>query len=346
MRSIFFSWQSETKSAVNRDLIHDALQRATKRLSVACEVDEATRGVSGSPAIFETLLSKITRCSAFIGDLTLVMGSESRKSCNPNVLIEYGYALARPGERYIVPVVNRHFGSPELLPFDLRHKAVRAIYNLSPEASTIEIEAAGQELENLLFMELQLIFESPGSLLGLSDNEVAVAEHIIQSSKRGRGHTYYKTSQLAEATGVEQEAVERAVAELVSREYLRRLSVSGTDSPPVAATPFMFWNLDLYVHGWNPRDDARSIAQALVRSSNTGHGHLATKEFAKKEGWSIRRLNPALRYLVTSSIVRESKEVDPDVVTLEIYENDATRAFLRGEYDPDSRRRGAAGDLR
>ena len=345
MRTIFFSWQSE-HAAVNRDLIHDALQRATKRLSVSCEVDEATRGVSGSPAIFETLLDKIVRCSAFVGDLTLVLGSESRKSCNPNVLIEYGYALARPGEKYIIPVLNRNFGSAELLPFDLRHKAVRVLYDLSPEAPRGEIEAAGSELERLLLLELKLIFEAPGSLLGLSDNEVAVAEHIAQSSKQGRGHTYYEPSQLAEATGMELEAVHRAVAELVSREYLRRLPVAGTDTPPVAATPFLFWNFDLYVHGWSTKDDARSIADALIESSKTGHGHLAARKFAEREGWPFRRLNPALRYLVSGSIVTESKEVDPEVVTREIFESELTRAFLRGEYDPDPRRRGVAGRRR
>jgi len=345
MRTVFFSWQSE-HAAVNRDIIQDALQRATKRLSVSCEVDEATRGVSGSPAIFETLLGKIARCSAFVGDLTLVMGAEGRKSCNPNVLIEYGYALARPGERYIIPVLNRHFGSPELLPFDLRHKAVRVLYDLPAEASRGEIEAAGEELEKFLLLELRLIFESPGSLLGLSDNEVAVAEHIARSSQRGRGHTYYEPSQLAEATGIELEAVHRAVAELVSRNYLRRLPVAGTDTPPVAATPFLFWNFDPYVHGWSAKDDAKSITDELIESSKTGYGHLATRKFAEKERWHFRRLNPALQYLVSGSIVTESKEVDPEVVTREIFENELTRAFLRGEYDPDSRRRGVAGGRR
>lgn len=345
MRTIFFSWQSE-HAAVNRDLIHDALQKATKRLSVSCEVDEATRGVSGSPAIFETLLDKIARCSAFVGDLTLVVGAENRKSCNPNVLIEYGYALARPGERYIIPVFNRHFGSPELLPFDLRHKAVRVLYDLPPEASGSEIEAAGDVLERLLLVELRLIFESPGSLLSLSDDEVVVAEHIARSSKQGRGHTYYEPSQLAEVTGMELEALHRAVAELVSRNYLKKLPVAGTDTPPVAATPFLFWNFDLYVHGWSTKDDARNIADALTKSSKTGNGDLATRKFAEMEGWPIRRLNPALRYLVSGSIVDESKEVDPEIVTREIFENQLTRAFLGGEYDPDSRRRGVAGGWR
>lgn len=345
MRNIFFSWQSE-HAAVNRDLIHDALQKATKRLSVRCEVDEATREVSGSPAIFETLLDKIARCSAFVGDLTLISGSENRKSCNPNVLIEYGYALARPGERYIIPVLNRRFGSPELLPFDLRHKAVRVLYDLAPEASRGEIDAAGDDLERLLLLELKLIFESPSSLLSLSDNEVAVAEHITRSSEQGRGHTYYKPGQLAEATGIELESVHQAVAELVSRNYLKKLPVAGTDTPPVAATPFLFWSFDLYVHGWSTKDDAGSIAEALVGSSKTGNGRLATRKFAEREGWPFRRLNPALRYLVSGSIVNESKEVDPEVVTREIFENDLTRAFLRGEYDPDSRRRGVAGGRR
>ena len=55
-RTIFYSWQSDTEQSVNRYLIRDALKAAAKRLSIPGEVDEATRGVAGSPPIFETIL--------------------------------------------------------------------------------------------------------------------------------------------------------------------------------------------------------------------------------------------------------------------------------------------------
>src|SRR5262249_21846298 len=47
-----------------------------------------------------------------------------RPTPNPNVLIEYGYALKNLGESRVLAVMNTAFGGPELLPFDLRGKRI------------------------------------------------------------------------------------------------------------------------------------------------------------------------------------------------------------------------------
>lgn len=343
-RSAFFSWQSETDEQANRYLIRDALKGACARLANPCEFDEATRGVPGSPSIFETILQKIEQSAAFVCDITLVTEEGARRyNCNPNVLVEYGYALARLTSSRLVPVLNKHFGSPERLPFDLRHKGVRVIYDLPPDSDKEAIKLAKKFLEGRLYSELRLILEDPKSVFGLSTNEANVAEYILRTSQLGTGRSTYWVEKLAEGTGIQFEAVNSAITELVSRGYLERLGVSGTDAPPVKASHSLFWDLDVFVMGWDPREDAKTIAKALVSDSDAGNGSLSTREFSQSQNWPLRRLNPSVRYLVASSIVGASNDVDPELVAIDIYETQPTRAFLRGEFDPDARRRGIRG---
>jgi hypothetical protein len=340
-RSVFFSWQIDTDQQANRYLIRDALKAACARLSNPCEFDEATRGVPGSPSIFETILQKIDQSAVFVGDISLVTEEEARRhNCNPNVHVEYGYALARLTPSRIVPVLNKHYGPPERLPFDLRHKGVRVIYDLPPNGDREIVKQVKSSLEGRLYSELRLILEDPKSVFGLSANEASVAEYILRTSQLGTGRSTYRVDKVAEGTGIEFEAVNSAITELVSREYLERLEVLDTDAPPVKARHSLFWDLDVFVKGWDPREDAKTIAKALVSKSGAGNGRLGTRDLSQRQNWPLRRLNPAVRYLVASSIVRASNEVDPELVTTEIYETEPTRAFLRGEFDPDALRRG------
>jgi hypothetical protein len=56
---------------------------------------------------------------------------------NPNVLIEYGWALEEPGDTRII-VMNKAFGEPseKNLPFDMRHRRWPITYDLVEGAST------------------------------------------------------------------------------------------------------------------------------------------------------------------------------------------------------------------
>ena len=66
------------------------------------EFDAGVEGVSGSPDISSTILTKIDKCGIFFGDLTLVTSYETeedqprtKRSPNPNVFFELGYAAVR-----------------------------------------------------------------------------------------------------------------------------------------------------------------------------------------------------------------------------------------------------------
>lgn len=137
-QKVFFSWQSDIKAAACRTLIEralaDAIQEIANDDSIAVEpvIDRDTLGLPGCPDIGSTIFSKVQDAAVFVADVTITNGSvEGRKTPNPNVLVELGFALGVLGWERVILVQNTAFGEPETLPFDLRQK--RALTYASPE---------------------------------------------------------------------------------------------------------------------------------------------------------------------------------------------------------------------
>ncbi len=176
--TVFYSWQSDTAPSLNRNFIEKALLEALKRLAsdatlesalrdTKVELDKDTKGVAGSPPIAETILRKIEECAVFVADLTFVGHSMSgltnssgkpRLIPNPNVLIEYGFALRCHSHAAIVGVMNTAFGEPnaETLPFDLRHLRWPITYQLS-EGSASDKSDQLERLTSTLVEALRLV---------------------------------------------------------------------------------------------------------------------------------------------------------------------------------------------
>ena len=141
--TVFYSWQSDTSGATNRNLILKALEDATREIpgddsiNVEPVVDRDTQNVAGSPDIGNTILSKIRDADVVVADVTIINPGSSggRLTPNPNVLVEVGYALAVHSESRLILVNNLAFGRPEDLPFDLRQKLVLN-YTSAPETSS------------------------------------------------------------------------------------------------------------------------------------------------------------------------------------------------------------------
>jgi hypothetical protein len=165
--SIFFSWQASRSSREGRNLIEQALKMAIDALSDDTTLEEAlrdgldldkdTRNVPGNPPIFSTILGKIDKAAIFVPDLTSVAKREDGQLIpNPNVLIEYGWALRSLGYHRIVTVMNVAYGDPknEPLPFDMAHLRFPITYNLPEGASDTDRRSVrstlAQELENAL----------------------------------------------------------------------------------------------------------------------------------------------------------------------------------------------------
>jgi hypothetical protein len=139
-RRIFYSWQSDLPNSANRGFIEEALDRAARAIrmddtvEVEPVVDRDTAGVAGSPDIATTIFSKIADADMFIADVSIVSpGMQKRRTPNPNVLIELGYALRALGDYRVITVMNTAFGGPEELPFDLKMRRV-ITYNV-PEGA-------------------------------------------------------------------------------------------------------------------------------------------------------------------------------------------------------------------
>jgi hypothetical protein len=179
--TVFYSWQSDSPSNLNRNFIEKALHEALKRLhsdaalenalrDTTVELDKDNKGVAGSPPITETILQKIEECAVFVADLTFVGQSKDgmknasgkpRQFPNPNVLIEYGYALRCHSHRKMIGIMNTAFGNPdaESLPFDLRHLRWPITYRLM-EASSVDKADQFEKLVGTLVEALGLILSN------------------------------------------------------------------------------------------------------------------------------------------------------------------------------------------
>ena len=136
---IFYSWQSDLPNSTNRGFVQKALEKAAKSISrdvtvdVEPVIDRDTIGVPGAPDIANTIFKKIEEADVFLCDISIINKNvNSRPTPNPNVLLELGFALKALGHERIIMVLNREFGSPDLLPFDLRLKRVIE-YCVKPE---------------------------------------------------------------------------------------------------------------------------------------------------------------------------------------------------------------------
>ena len=116
---IFYSWQSDLPKNQNLNFIETSIKDALKKLrqqkniSLDIKLDKATRNLADSPDITESIFTKIGSCNIFVADISIINKKydELRKTPNPNVLVELGYAARSLGWEKIICVYNKDFGS-------------------------------------------------------------------------------------------------------------------------------------------------------------------------------------------------------------------------------------------
>lgn len=128
--TVFFSWQADTPNGIGRNFVRRALEDACADIVGDGAVDEArrglevdsdTQGVAGQPPIVETILKKIDAAKVFVADMTFVAKRlDGGASPNPNVLIEYGWALKSLTHQRIICVMNTSFGRTVRRGFTIR----------------------------------------------------------------------------------------------------------------------------------------------------------------------------------------------------------------------------------
>lgn len=165
--TVFYAWQSDRDQKANRHFIRRALDDAATRingdnaLGVEIKIDADTEGVVGTPAVTETILGKIRSSDIFVPDLTFVAETDAgKRTPNPNVMVEYGYALRSLTFEAMMPVMNTHYGAPTELPFDLGHVRHPTQYNLPPDSADGERRAAQAALSGKLEGILRLMAQN------------------------------------------------------------------------------------------------------------------------------------------------------------------------------------------
>ena len=142
--NIFYSWQSDLPNNSNRSFIESCIKEATKQLrkitpfSIDACIDRDTKDEPGTPDIIKTIFNKIEKAKIFIADISIIScDSENRKTPNPNVLIELGYAAKVLGWEKVICIYNSDYGCYEDLPFDIRHRRP-LVYSLKGNEKHIE----------------------------------------------------------------------------------------------------------------------------------------------------------------------------------------------------------------
>jgi hypothetical protein len=129
-------------------------------------VDRDTVGVPGVPPIVDTIFDKIDRATIFLPDLTFAgKRIDGRPTPNPNVLVEYGWALKALRYTRIIPVMNVAFGkpTPQTMPFDMRHlRHPSCTYDLPEGASQEQRRNELARLVRSLAGEISAVLRSEG----------------------------------------------------------------------------------------------------------------------------------------------------------------------------------------
>lgn len=128
-RFIFYSWQNDLDKKKHRYFLEKCIKNSLKDLekdaSIYMDYDRDTLGKNGSPDITSTIFEKIDKSVLFICDISIInSNSDGKKSPNPNVLIELGYAVSKLGWDRVVCLFDVNTGNVEDLPFDIRQKRV------------------------------------------------------------------------------------------------------------------------------------------------------------------------------------------------------------------------------
>jgi predicted nucleotide-binding protein len=151
-KTVFYSWQSDLDKKKNNFFIKNALEKAIKKINREVELtislDKDTQSTSGSPDIVDTIFRKIRGSEIFVCDVTIInngfwrWAGKFRKTPNPNVLIELGYAVKTLGWERVICVVNTDECKIEELPFDIRNNRT-ATYAIGSDKKAAEVALTG-----------------------------------------------------------------------------------------------------------------------------------------------------------------------------------------------------------
>lgn len=185
---LFYSWQSDLPGSKTRNFIRNCIDKAIdlaeESETIEAERDEATAGVTGSPNIVTTLFNKIDDCDLFVADISLCFMETQegkKKSPNPNVMLELGYAVRVLGWERVICLCNVDYGNE--YPFDIAHNRITN-YSLDGKSKK-EVES---ELSIIIFKNIRDLRKLPPKA------KSGMSTHIVGAYNTGEHSVFSKLS--------------------------------------------------------------------------------------------------------------------------------------------------------
>lgn len=197
MNTIFYSWQSDSPRKINHDFIAGCLRGAADRIRNAnmqeIEVLDGVRGESGTPPLADTILKRISAAHVYVVDLTLayefVGSGGKRRSPNPNVTFEFGYAVADLSLGRVIGVLNKYYGNPDQFPFDFKHLRWPITYTLAPDCSDAQLKKCKERLTGDLEKAILAVLSEKGPQRLLTPRKAEILSSLsmlVETNQRWR----------------------------------------------------------------------------------------------------------------------------------------------------------------
>ena len=164
--------------------------------------------------------------------------------------------------------------------------------------------------------------------VGLSPAAQAIARMMVESSQQGRPmDPQLSPEQIMQACELAEHDMIDGAEELEATGMVRRLQALGHQYFVVLCPDRSFFpTFDPVFDAGDPKRDARLIAADLV---NAEQGGAATAELAQRYGWTPRRMNPAVEYLIIRNFITAVEALDPEWSFPYLMATPATRRFAR-----------------
>jgi len=175
---------------------------------------------------------------------------------------------------------------------------------------------------------------------GLSRAAFTLAEWLIRQSETGRNFDprLDLTQPLPSELSFTNEDLRDAIDELQSLECIFEHEASGMWA--ISARAQLFARFDQTFNIGNPDADAQIIAARLMANGSEGEV-IGAQELAEQLGWAPRRMNPAIQWLLSRTLLKERNFNVGDLPYLQfrLIPNADTRRFVKLHAEPTAQTR-------
>lgn len=323
--TIFYSWQNDLDHKTHRNFIEKCIQKALKSVKkeahVVVDYDRDTKGLNGSPDITTTIFDKIEKSVLFICDVSIINSeSNHKKSPNPNVLIELGFAIHKLGWDRIICLFDSNTGKVEELPFDIRQKRV-TVFNPNSENEA-------ERITKILTTNIQELYVDGKLFNPLNDYMKGRIDRSIVNIAKQMANLVFGTMSMSEGLAHVQDLLNlqtNKCSELLSKVQFPAFIAFNTFSEDEDNLKLIL--RELFSSSYFPKEWSYTVLELLdwireynykISKRNPDYPFLQVegKEFtniAAIDGKSINPRNPQNSFLILETVKKDGKRcVDTD----------------------------------